>query len=178
MRDIEGIETVLQKLKPHWDAIQEHFEEENARFKELLAREHDSLGRVLKCHLIVERYLERFLTANYRIQDLEGIRLSFFQKGQLLPGAGTAAAFVKPGVLKLNSIRNHFVHTLDTEIREEDLGPINEVLGIARHGVVFEDAIKRIEAFTTIACTFLVVAPPDLQGVFMDAFSEVRVNTR
>ena len=136
------------------------------------------MGRVLKCHLIVEHYIDRFLSAHYGIEDIDGVRLTFFQKAQLLPSQRTAASFVKPGVLGLNTIRNRFGHTLDTEIREQDLGAINEVLAIARRGVAFADAIQRLEAFTTVACTFLIVAPPKLQAVFMDAFSEVRVNKR
>ncbi len=111
MRDIEGIEGVIKKLKPHWAAIDAHFDEENARFKALFYREHDSLGRVLKCHLVVEHYLERFLEAHYGIADLEGARLSFFQKAKLLPDTAAPAAFVKPGVLQLNSIRNRFAMT-------------------------------------------------------------------
>lgn len=177
MKEIEGIERVVDKLEPHWKEIEEHFNEENEHFKALFAREHDTLGRVLKCHLIVEHYLDRFLTAHYGIADIEGVRLTFFQKAQLLPSQRTAASFVKPGILRLNAIRNRCGHELSTQVRDDDLGAINEVLAIARCGVAFADAIHRIEAFTTVACTFLIVAPPELQTVFMEAFSEVRVNT-
>jgi len=178
MREIEGIEKIVEKLKPHWQQIDTHFNEENARFKRLLAREHDTLGRVLKCHLIVEHYVNRFLEAHYGIEDIEGVRLSFFQKAQLLPNERTAAAFVKPGILKLNAIRNRFGHELDTGIEPHDLGAIHKALLIARPNAEFQSPIEAVEAFTTVACTFLIVAPPDLQEVFADAFSEVRVNVR
>jgi hypothetical protein len=83
MRDIEGIEDVIQSLKPHWAAIDADFAEENARYKLLIARDHDVLGRVLKCHLVVENYLNRFLEAHYRLTDVEDVRLSFYQKARL-----------------------------------------------------------------------------------------------
>jgi hypothetical protein len=67
MRDIEGIETVMRKLEPHWPNIMAHFNSENEKFKALVSQDHDLLGRVLKSHLIVEHYLNRFLTEHYRL---------------------------------------------------------------------------------------------------------------
>lgn len=78
MRDIEGMETVLERLKPHWKEIDAHFDHENNHFKALLAQDHDLIGRVLKCHLIVEHYLERFISAHYGIKDLAEAKLSFY----------------------------------------------------------------------------------------------------
>ncbi len=176
MRDIEGIETVVERLKPHWKAIEAHFEHENNRFKALLAQDHDLLGRVLKCHLVIEHYLDRFLTAHYEIRDLADAKLSFYQKAKLLPDSASAAAFVKPGIVRLNTIRNQFGHTLRPVLRNNDLGTINDALSVARRGVKFKEPIEAIEAFTTVACTFLIVPPPKLQEIFMKAFSEVKVN--
>jgi hypothetical protein len=176
MRDIEGIDHVVDKLRPHWNDIDAHFERENYRFKDLFARDHDVLGRVLKCHLIVEHYLERFLGTHFGIDDVSGAKLSFFQKAFLLPNKGVAAAFVRPGILKLNAIRNQFGHTLEPVLTFEDLGAISTILGVARPGVDFEEPINAIEAFTTVACTWLIVPPPGLQQVFVEAFSEIRVN--
>jgi hypothetical protein len=44
MRDIEGIETVVAKLKPHWVAIDQHFEHENRIFIGLISPAHDIWG--------------------------------------------------------------------------------------------------------------------------------------
>ena len=175
MKDIEGIETVLERLKPHWKEIDAHFEHENNHFKALFAQDHDLIGRVLKCHLIIEHYLERFIAAHYGIQDLPEAKLSFFQKAKLLPDAGSAAAFVKPGILRLNAIRNGFGHTLRPVLRNGELGAINECLAVSRRGVVFKEPIDAIEAFTTVASTFLIVPPPHLQQAFIEAFADVRV---
>lgn len=176
MRDIEGIEKVVDRLKPHMAEIEAHFNVENARFIELMSRPHDVVGRLLKCHLVVEHYLDRFLSEHFGIEDVESAKLGFFNKAMLLPSRASSAAFVKPGILKLNSLRNRVGHNLDTNISLGDLGPINDVLAIARAGVNFAESIKAIEAFTTVACTWLIVPPKEHQQLFLDAFSEVRVN--
>ena len=134
MRDIEGIEEVVEKLKPHFAAIEEHFEHENRIFIDLISSTHDTLGRVLKCHLVVEHYLDRFLVAHFEIDNFDHVRLSFAQKTALLPNSATAAAFVKPGILQLNKIRNRFGHSLGAELSVQDLGAIRTVLDIARPG--------------------------------------------
>ncbi len=175
MREIEGIETVVKKLKPHWDKIDEHFKQENEKFKELLAIDHSIIGRTLKCHLIVENYLEQYLSATYEIENINDVRLSFYQKAVLLPSSKSSAAFVKPGILQLNRIRNKFAHTLDFRLDDHELGTINEILNIARQGVEFESVISKIEAFTTVACTWLIVSPPEIGEAFQEAFREVRV---
>ncbi|MDO9319551.1 MAG: hypothetical protein Q7V56_15320 [Gammaproteobacteria bacterium] len=175
MRDIEGVEDVVRSLAPHWKEIEAHFHQENAQLIELLRHDHDSLGRVLKCHLIVEHYLDRFLAEFLNLQDIVDAKLSFFQKAKLLPNQGSATAFVKPGILKLNSIRNRFGHTLRPDLNMEELGPINEVLALARPNNQ-GDHLSRIEAFTTVAVAFLVVPPPNLQAAFLEAFRAVRVN--
>ena len=175
MREIEGIEAAVEKLKPHWAAIEQNFEHENRIFVGLASTPHDTLGRVLKCHLIVEHFLGRFLVSHFGIDNFDDVRLSFAQKAKLLPDRATAAAFVKPGVVRLNRIRNDFSHSLSAELSDADLDPIRPVLAFARRGVTFESPVEAIEAFTTVACTFLIVAPPDLQQVLTEAFKAIHV---
>jgi hypothetical protein len=134
------------------------------------------LGRVLKSPLVVEHYLNRFLSEHYRLGAIDEIRLTFNQKAKLLPNSKPSAAFVKPGILELNVIRNKFGHRLSASISTRDLNGINTVLHVARKGVRFNTAVDSIEAFATVACTFLIVPPPKLRKVFVDAFSHVKVN--
>lgn len=95
----------------------------------------------------------------------------------LLTNNASSAAFVKPGIIKLNSLRNRAGHVLNSDINFCDLGPISEVLSIARPRVQFEKPIDAIEAFTTIVCAWLSVPPKELQELFVEAFAEIRVNT-
>ena len=177
MRNIEGIQAVVAKLTPHFAAIEQHFEHESSIFIGLISSAHDTLGRVLKCHLIVEHYLNRFLVVHFDIDNFDDVRLTFAQKATLLPNRATAAAFVKPGIFELNRIRNRFGHSLGAELSDQDLGSIRTVLDIARPRVAFGSPVEAIEAFTTVACTFLIPTPAELQQVFAEAFSTVQVHT-
>ena len=176
MREIEGIERVIEKLKPHMAEIEARFNEENKRFKELIRRPHDVVGRMLKCHLVVEHYLERFLSDHYGIATVEDAKLSFFNKAMLLPTCGSSAAVVRPGILKLNALRNRVGHSLGATIECSELGPIADLVSIAWPNVEFGDPVEVIEAFTTVACTWLIVPPKALQELFIDAFAEVQLN--
>ncbi len=50
---------------------------------------------------------------------------------------------------------------------------MNEVINIFRPQANFGSNIERVEAFMTIAVTFLIVPPPELQEAFAEAFSQV-----
>ncbi|WP_258098699.1 hypothetical protein [Marinoscillum pacificum] len=176
MREIEGIEHAVEILKPHMAEIDEHFNTENEKFKELFSRDHDDIGRILKCHLIVEHYVNQFLISHYSFGDLGKLRLSFSQKANMLPSEANAVAFIKPGVLRLNKIRNQFSHDLNTNIFGLDLGAMNEIVDSIRPKITFEHPTDKVEAFTTIACTWMIIPPKNLQDVFMEAFSNIRPN--
>jgi len=156
--------------------IEERFNIENERFITLIQHPHDIIGRLLKCHLIVEHYLERFLSEHFGLESVEDAKLNFFNKAMLLPTSSTSAAFVRPGILKLHSIRNKASHNLARGPSFDDLGPISEVLRIARPAIAFGSPIEAIEAFTTVACTWLIVPPKEHQQLFADAFADVRVS--
>jgi hypothetical protein len=175
MREIEGIESVVKSLKPHWSEIERHFAQENARFIELTAFSSGDLGRVLKCHLVIENYLDRFLQEHYDIDDYSRLRLSFYNKALMLPSRSSTAAFVKPGIIEINEIRNRCAHNVTSGIEIRSSGPIQQVLDVVRPGAPFNNDIAKIEAFTTVACTWLIVPPPRLQKLFTEAFSSVAV---
>ena len=176
MDQLKGIEKVVEVLKPHWERISEHFDEENEKFKELFSNDHEVIGKVLKCHLIVENYLDSFLEEHYGINDIDAARLSYFQKAKLIPDSKSSVTLIKPGVLQLNTIRNRYGHNLDAEVKSEELNQINRVLDIFRKEQKFEDAIDRIEAFTSIACTALTVNPSEIQEIFTEAFSHIEID--
>jgi len=174
MKDIDGIEDVLKILEPHWREIQADFNNHNARFLELAQADHDLIGRILRAHLVIENFIESFLSSRFEIQDISKLKLSFFQKATLLPAEGSSAAFVRPGILQLNAIRNKFGHRLNHEIERHEISAILEVLAVARKNVVFDTPLSAIEAFAPVACAFLSVAPPHLEKLFVEAFANIR----
>lgn len=177
MKDIEGIEKVLQVLEPHWKEIEADFAKQNARFLELAAADHDQIGRVLRAHLVIESFMTGFLEAHYRFEELGEANLSFYQKARLLPLNGSPASFVRPGIIHLNRVRNKFGHELQHQIEHHEISGIYEALKIARAGTLFESPIDAIEAFGPIACAFLSVPPKHLQKLFMEAFADVSTYT-
>ena len=174
MKDIDGIQDVLRVLEPHWDKIEADFNRQNERFLELAAVDHDMIGRVLRAHLIIENFLGEFLMGHYGIEDFSELRLTFSQKANLLPQFKSSAAFVRPGIIQLNAVRNKFGHRLNHTIESHEISAIYEVLQIARSGIQFPSQVEAIEAFVPIACAFLALPPPHLQQLFMEAFANVR----
>lgn len=174
MRNIDGIEDVLASLEPHWAYIEDDFNTQNERYLAFAATDHDVIGRVLRAHLIVENFLNPYLADHLSVDNFDGLRFSFHQKASLLPSEGVSAAFVKPGILQLNRIRNKFGHRLDFTFQSHEISAIYEVLQVARGDIKFATDVEAIEAFAPIACAFLAVPPKGLEKVFMEAFTKVR----
>lgn len=177
MRDIQGVDEAIRELDPHWEAIAAEFEARNQAFMALMNRDHVTLGRVLKCHLVVEHYIDQFLAHHFGADDFLKARLTFHQKAVLLPQRASPAAFVRPGIIRLNRIRNGFGHRLDAKMDLADLEPILRVLEIARKDVSFAEPVEAIEAFTTVACTWLMVPDEALGQVMARALAKIRVIT-
>ncbi len=174
MAEVEGISEAVDELEPHWEAILASYERERRRYDSLFFGGHDHIGRVLKCHLVVEHYLERFLIEEMALDQLKSARLSFFQKAALLPSKHVGAAWIRPGILELNTIRNNLVHELSTDPADVELRHVTSVLRIARPKQNFSSAVDRIEAFTPVACAVLIPADKTLQEVFARALRHIR----
>ena len=70
MRDIHGIDEAREVLRPHLQEIREFFDNENDNFKELLRTDHTRFGRVVKCHLVSEIYVEKYLQQKLALSKL------------------------------------------------------------------------------------------------------------
>ena len=177
MRDIEGIEKAISVLSPHMEEVEKNFNLENQKFIALMESPSDLMGRILKSHLVVEHYLEEYLSKEYDLQNVASAKLTFFQKVSLIHNQGKAASFVKPGILELNKIRNRFSHNLRANFSDSDIPGIIEVLKLSRP-TLQANTMAKIEAFVTVACTFLIVSPPEIEKLFKEAFSNVSVSIR
>jgi hypothetical protein len=173
MKDIDGIEHVLRVLQPHWLQIEDDFNRHNQRFLALSAADHDVIGRVLRAHLVIESFMVSYLAAHYAFENVDELKLSFYQKAMLLPSRGASAAAVRPGILQVNAIRNKFGHRLNHVIESHEISAVFEMLAVARNGVAFASPADAIEAFASVACAFLSVPPQHLQQLFAEAFSQV-----
>jgi hypothetical protein len=173
MKDIDGIQEVLAVLQPHWAEIEQNFNAQNDRFKKLNDADANAIGRVLRAHLVIENFLDTYLVEYLGTDDYAALRLTFIQKAKLLPTKASSAAFVRPGIIQLNALRNKFGHTLGHEVERHEIFDIYEVLRVARKDAFEADPFDAIEAFTPIACAFLSVPPKHLQRLFAEAFANV-----
>ena len=85
MRDVDFIPEVVAELTPQMPRIEQRFNEENELFKKLLAQDHDLIERVLKCHLIIDNYINRYIESVSPDHSWQDARLRFAQKIDLLP---------------------------------------------------------------------------------------------
>jgi hypothetical protein len=173
MRDIDFIPEIVAELRPHLPRIEDRFNQENEAFKDLLAADHDLIGFVLKCHLIVENYINRHLESVSPEHDWKDARLTFSQKVALLPRANLKVAWVLPGIKELNKVRNRFGHSIAARIIFDDLTECLKVLGTARNGKHYNDVAEVIQDFTTVACTWLII-DPEIDLLFTQAFERAK----
>jgi len=173
MRDIDFIRKVVNELAPNFPLIERRFNVENERYKKMLARNHDSIGRILKCHLILENYINRHLEMISPKHNWGKAHLRFAQKMDLLPNEDLKIGWILPGIREINRARNRFGHNIEATLCLDDLKECISVLGIARKNNVYKDAVKVVEDFTTVACTWLIV-DPEIQKIIEDAFQLAR----
>jgi hypothetical protein len=157
--DAKFTDAFMKLLAPFMEDLEKEAQAEVDRYNKLLSADHEAIGRILRVHLIVEQYMNEHLKAKLRINNLADARLSFGQKANLLREEDPTAAFVKPGILQLNAVRNKFGHTLTPSIEWGGINAITAVLDIARKGVVYAEPIDAIEAFAAVACAFLIESP-------------------
>lgn len=169
----KAFDAAIAIVSPHFDEIEAEFNKESRRFAELFAQDHDITARILKCHLVLEHYLGRHLTETMGLKNIDNARLSFYQKAMLLPSEPSVAALVKPGILRVNKIRNRFAHNLDARIDEDDLEPMSWLLRLSRPSVEAAEPIVRVENFTVLACTWLIPTRPEIEELFERAMATV-----
>lgn len=163
---LEAQKIFLDLFAPVMDEMTKEAQAEIDRFDEAFSADHNAIGRILRVHLVIEQYMNEYLKGEYKIGNLEELRLSFGQKTKLLKDGTSPAAFVKSAIQNVNSVRNKFSHTLTPKIEWGAINNVMDVLKIARKGVVYSEPIDAIEAFAPVACAFLINAPSSARTHF------------
>jgi hypothetical protein len=134
------------------------------QFNAIWDQDAQSIGRVLRSHLAVEHFLTEFIAAaNPRLGSLEKARLTFSHKVELLPNDDPSISFLKPGLRRLNTIRNRMAHRLRVDITAEDRGAFLGVQMFAairsesarREGPKPDDPLSVVEQFAEFAASLL-----------------------
>jgi hypothetical protein len=82
-----------------------------AEFNSLWLQDAERIGRVLRAHLTVEYFLTRYIEfKNPMLPALADARVTFNQKIDLLHPSDRLAAELKPGLRRLNQVRNRLAH--------------------------------------------------------------------
>jgi len=135
--------------------FQEHFEALKTEVTSAFNREHDLIGRVLKCHLVLETYIDKALDHLNKDQlALDKISLRFFQKIELLETKIDEHKTYFTGIKKLNTIRNKFAHNLKAAVTVEDVKEMKTIVEMYRRKRM-TNPVEIIEDFTLIACSLL-----------------------
>lgn len=162
----EAQKAFLDLFAPIMDEMTKEAQAEVDRFDAAFSADHNAIGRILRVHLVIEQYMNAHIKAEYKIDNLEELKLTFAQKTKLLRDGLSAAAFVKSAIQNVNSVRNKFSHTLTPKIEWGAINNVTDVLKVARKGAVYSEPIDAIEAFAPVACAFLVNAPSSRRAQF------------
>lgn len=130
----------------------------NDRYESLIRSDSSTMSLVLRCHLVVEHFMDEYLLyAHPGIEKWREARLSFAQKIAIIDNPRTSAWLMVPGIRALNRARNKMAHTLTDEISEAHLLPMEELVA-SWHAAAGQPIVKGVDAiprFTLLACTFL-----------------------
>jgi hypothetical protein len=128
----------------------------------------ETLGRVLRAHLVVEHFIDEWLLADgVKLEHFEqaGFQLMFGRKLQLLGKRGPASVVWK-GLKQLNEIRNRFAHDPSHRLTVEDTVPLYDETGQLEaylkayqmvHGRAASTPVDIIEAFSEQAAALFLV---------------------
>lgn len=107
------------------------------------------IGYLLACHLVIEHYLDEFLTSRAPELTWDGPRLTFSQKAALFPHAiFPNGVEVIAGIRHMNALRNKLAHRLETKPDEFDYLPFVRLLEKAKFPEIPTKPLEILERFT------------------------------
>jgi hypothetical protein len=150
--------TLFKKLCEDLPNLTEDLNAFNDRYRQFVERDDAAVGVILKCHLIVEHFLDCYLAAaNPAIQEWHEARLTFAQKLALADNPRSAIRVLMPGLRCLNALRNRLAHQLDAKFEESAVGPIQEFMTMwnTAAGKHIPEGIGLLEEFALLASAWL-----------------------
>jgi len=175
LENTKGFSKAVEILRPHWQEIDAQYEHDVQEYNLLFQKDSSLFGRIIKCHLVSEVYLEKYLKNKLSMTNLADVRLSYYQKVMLLPDRNEAPALFKPGLLTLNKLRNNFAHKLDSTLSTDELSTMTAMLLMSEPPVNTMNAIEMVEKFTALACVSLNPTPPKIKQLFEEAMKHIAV---
>lgn len=158
--DIEQIRKspLFAKLLADVNNMEEDLRVFNRRYRQFLERDDAAVATVLRCHLVVEHFLDTYLrAANPIILHWDEARLTFVQKLSLADNPLSSINMLMPGLKCLNKIRNRVAHQLQVEFNDMDIQPIRSFVSVwyGAAGKPVPDGMDLLEAFVLTASSWL-----------------------
>lgn len=130
-------------------------EEEHKHTNSIWNRDTTLIGRILRAHLFVEYFMNRYISKRYRgLGSIDDSRFTFAQKTVLLDRRDRGIAYLIPGIELLNRIRNRCAHTTSPTVSDAEAHALLQIPLFAamrnelRKRMVVEDSpIDVLEAF-------------------------------
>lgn len=123
----------------------------NMQISSLLNQNVDEMGFVLKCHLIIESYIDQYIDICFpATPNWNKARLSFAQKLELINHPNTFIRFYYPAIKSLNRLRNKFAHNLSYKIKDHDYSEIHASMKVwhKAQGIFMPSELKLLQDFT------------------------------
>ena len=170
----DDVQKMNRELAPHRAFIDQRIKETRDLSDKLFSRDHDTIGRILKQHLILENYMTRFLEAASPVHNWRDARLRFAQKMELLPKDNRLVQWLVPGIRSINSIRNSFGHQIGAELSLDAVKACLDVLDEVHpyFNKTYSNPVEVVEDFTELTCRWLPV-DKEIDQIFKEARARV-----
>lgn len=150
---------MFELMQKDMEANKADFEKELVAFEESWNKEHSTIGAVVRAHLLVEHHLHRFFKTAYPMMgNVRKARISFWKICHLLSYENSIVAFLLPGLLEFNELRNRMAHNLTKDLVEEDIKEIRNFVTEHCHLKIFKvsSPLELIDIYGRIAAGTLM----------------------
>ena len=143
-----------QHLLNNKDEVKGDWNNFNNEFSILWSQSVDELGVVLKSHLVIESYMNRFLIKAYPNILWSEMRLTFIQKLSMCDFETSAIQIYSTGIKELNTIRNRFAHRISYQLKIDDYKTINRMMTMwsKAYGTPPETGLNLFYSFVLAVC--------------------------
>lgn len=127
-------------------------------------------AKVLRAHLVVEHFLNLYLAnTNPQLGSIAEARLGFAQKLTLMGNHDSILEMLRPGMLRLNQVRNRLAHRLSVDISDDDVASFMSIRLFAAtwkasHPKTWNrkpNPLKVLEAFAQLSAAMLQLLSED-----------------
>lgn len=170
-----------------FDKFNSSVEESVIKFEKIWNQDYESIGRVLRAHLAVEYFVNKYIEfKNPNLNNFKKAKLSFAQKIELLSEEDKIISDIKPGIKRLNAIRNGIAHKLQVHINNEDRSAFLNIIAFQamrnerakRLGPEKDDPLSVLEQCAKFAASMFQSASDPNKDLWHKAFEKINNNRK